>query len=588
MTDGTSDLRIDVTEFLNFYPLRAPRLMWFLGAGSSVGAGLPTAATLTWEFKRTLFCNAQKVSRVRFPDLNDQSFQSLVQSYFDSKGGCPKLRNDEEYSFYFEQLLPDERDRRRLLDDRLSGIRPSYGHFCLAALCALGKVRIIWMTNFDPLVERALLHESLTDSFPGGATVASLECPQKAQDAITDERWPLVVKLHGDYQYRRLKSTTDELKEQDAILQKCLVQQCNNFGLVVVGYSGRDNSVMRSFEEALNGDTPFPQGLFWLIRSGSPPSDRVVSLLQSARATGVQAAYIEIGGFDELMADLFLPHHDEMPIVRDLIKEQRQRRTPVTLSYNGIGWPVIRTNALEVYSFPSTCTLFQAEIGGAKEVKEVVTPHFERLIAARRNTGVIAFGTRQTLEEVFSDYSPSDFDRHPIAPHRLRYTDCAEYGLLYHSVVQGIANATGLLRSTNHKGRILFIPQADWLSDNERRGLSLLNAVAVRRAGPDGPHVHQAIYVSLEYRDERLWLLIEPRFMVTTDGRQAYEGDDRAEIGREELVKRYNRQANEFLHFWITVLVERCGSPLTISFPSGDEKEAVFKVSSVTGFSRRI
>jgi hypothetical protein len=47
-------LQLDLTEFLNLYPLRMPRIMWFLGAGSSVTAGLPTAATLTWEFKRAL------------------------------------------------------------------------------------------------------------------------------------------------------------------------------------------------------------------------------------------------------------------------------------------------------------------------------------------------------------------------------------------------------------------------------------------------------------------------------------------------------------------------------------------------------
>jgi hypothetical protein len=78
--------------------------MWFLGAGASVLAGLPTATTLTWEFKRALYCNKHKVSPTRFPNLEDPAFQSLVQSYFESEKGYPPLWFDEEYSFYFELL----------------------------------------------------------------------------------------------------------------------------------------------------------------------------------------------------------------------------------------------------------------------------------------------------------------------------------------------------------------------------------------------------------------------------------------------------------------------------------------------------
>src|SRR3972149_2534896 len=128
------ELRLELTEFLNLFPHRAPHIMWFLGAGASVGAGLPSGGTLIWEFKRAIYCNAERIPPTRFPDLYDASFQRLVQSYFDSKSGFPRLGHKDEYSAYFEAYLPDERDRRRFLDARLQGRNPSYGHFCFAAL----------------------------------------------------------------------------------------------------------------------------------------------------------------------------------------------------------------------------------------------------------------------------------------------------------------------------------------------------------------------------------------------------------------------------------------------------------------------
>src|SRR5262245_57948250 len=218
---------MEAAEFLNLYPHRAPHVMWFLGAGCSVSAGLPSAAVLTWECKRAIYCNIQKIPPSRFADLDDRSFQSLIQSYFNSQAGHPKLWDDAEYSFYFERYLPDEGDRRRFLDSRLRGIKPSFGHLCLAALHALDQSRIVWTTNFDPLVERAMGQDVFTAHFRGGLTVASLECPDKVQGSIHDERWPLLVKLHGDFQYRKLMNTEAELLKQNEILQKCLIDQCN-------------------------------------------------------------------------------------------------------------------------------------------------------------------------------------------------------------------------------------------------------------------------------------------------------------------------------------------------------------------------
>lgn len=587
MTARSADLRIDVGEFLNFYPLRTPHIAWMLGAGASVTAGLPTAYTLTWEFKRQLYCTAHRLPPSRFPNLNEKAFQVRVQSHFNATAGFPCENDPEEYSFYFQRYLPDEGDRRRHLDARLSGIKPTYGHACLAALLALGRVEAVWTTNFDQLVERAAAQNVFAERLPQGVPVASLDCPDKAVDVFRDGRWPVLVKLHGDFLYRKLKNTAAELQTQDQTLRKLMSDQCARRGLAVVGYSGRDESVMNALRDALAANDPFPHGLFWFVRTGDAPSPPVRALLDAAREKGCQAGFIEVGGFDELMADLFLPHQDDLPAVRDLVKTQRERRRAVMPVYSGKRWPVLRTNALEVTKYPSSCTVFQADIGGAREVKEAVAEHRDRVAAGRRRGGIVAFGSRADLIRVFAAHNPRDFEPHPVESRRLLYEDSIELGLFYDAVCQALSRQTGLRRSRNHKGRVLYLPDPGLLSPAEQGAFKALNIVPVRRPKAKGPTIHEAVRVSLEYCDKRLWLLLEPTIAVTTDGVTPYEGSDRADVGREDLVRRYNRPASLLLNVWIDFLGSRCGAPLRLAFPSPAEPEAEFEVSTVTAFARQ-
>jgi len=582
------ELRIDLGEFINFYPLRTPNIMWFLGAGASVGAGLPTAYTLTWEFKRQLYCTAHKMPPNRFPNLNEKAFQVRAQSHFNANAGFPAEGDSEEYSFYFQRYLPDEADRRRHLENRLSGIKPSYGHVCLAALMALGKMESIWTTNFDHLIERATIQNVFHDHLPDGIVVTGLDCPERAVDLFRDGRWPLLVKLHGDFLYRKLKNTATELQKQDETLRKLLSDQCARRGLAVIGYSGRDESVMSAIRDALSANDPFPHGLFWFVRAGDTPSPPVQSLLAAAKAKNCQAGFIETGGFDELMADLFLPHQSELPAAHDLIKNQRERRRMVLPVYTGKRWPVLRTNALEITKYPSSCTVFQADIGGAREVKDAIANHRDRVTANRRKTGIVAFGTRADLNRIFESFNPREFEPHPIESRRLHYEDSAELGMFYDAICESLSNQTKLRRSQSYKGRLLYLASADSLTPLEKGALKALNITPIRAPKPNGPTIHEGIWISLDYCDRRLWLLLEPTLMITTDGTTPYIGTDRSDIGREDLIRRYNSVANDLLVFWANFLKSRCGEPLKLGFPTQGEAEAEFEISTVTAFSRQI
>jgi hypothetical protein len=93
----------------------------------------------------------------------------------------------------------------------------------------------------------------------------------------------------------------------------------------------------------------------------------------------------------------------------------------------------------------------------------------------------------------------------------------------------------------------------------------------------------EGIATRLDWADDRLWLLIEPRtvFDGITDDNRA----DAADFGRERAARRYNRQLNNLIAFWADHLAEN-GSELR-ALDAGAGVDAVFRLSSNTGFSRR-
>src|SRR5207237_1362523 len=104
-----------------------------------------------------------------------------------------------------------------------------------ATLMRSGHARVVWTTNFDPLLADACA--KIYDS-TGALTTIGLGTAEQAELLIAQQRWPIEVKLHGDFRERRLKNTSEELRDQDVRMRRMLVESCGRFGLVVAGYSG--------------------------------------------------------------------------------------------------------------------------------------------------------------------------------------------------------------------------------------------------------------------------------------------------------------------------------------------------------------
>ncbi len=585
---------MSIDEFLRLYPLRAKNVMWFLGAGASASAGIPTAYDMIWDFKRSIYCAAERISVRSCADLGDQAVRSRIQSHFANGNGYPSENSPDEYAFYFEQAYPAEADRRLYIDNMVKAATPSYGHMVLASLLKMEHSRVIWTTNFDRTVEDSAT--LLLGSSSRLVTVA-LDSPVMATQAMNEGRWPLLAKLHGDFQSRRLKNARHELLTQDGEFRRAFIDGCRRFGLAVVGYSGRDDSVMEAMEEAIDDGRGFPSGLFWFHRADYPPLERVSSLLAKAEAVGIEARLIDIQTFDELMGDILLLIKDVPPEVTEVLGHKAPRVTNAPVPDTRGRWPWIRLNAVPVLSWPSTCRRIVCNVGGSKDVREAIVSSKANVVAARRQVGIIAFGSDVEVRRAFEPFTITEFDLHSIETPRLRW-DSAEMNLLYDALCRALERERPVLVQRRKRGWTI---QADPSRAHDPIYNRLKKATGNVHGTVPGTDASwaEAVRIRLEFRLGRLWLLLAPTIWTddpvdrssedTATDREETETRDLVvqEFVRERLARRYNKLSNEVIAAWADLINDGTAKSELRAFGIGDGVDAVFTISSATAYSQR-
>tara|TARA_R110000782_G_scaffold268961_1_gene366193 strand:+ start:8224 stop:10002 length:1779 start_codon:yes stop_codon:yes gene_type:complete len=573
---------MDVAAFLRAYQMRAGNVMWFLGAGASRAAGIKTAGDMIWDFKQNLYRSHKKLSPNAIADPGDPAVQRKLQRYFDELSEFPASGAPDEYARYFEATYPHANDRRAYLDKLIKQGKPTYGHLGLALLMREGCCRIVWTTNFDRTVEDAAakIYGSTNDLVAG-----DLGEPKKIADALDAKRFPIYGKLHGDYHSVALKNTDDELREQDVEMRRTLVQACKTNGLAVVGYSGRDVSVMDALREALDEGRGFPHGLFWFKRSGQTPFEAVTELIEEARRLGVDAHLIENETFDELVSDLvrFLPETADKLADIEGAKPPRLRSAP--LKTPGATTPSIRTNALPIISHPVMCQLVDCDIGGWSEIREAIEKAGVDIEARRTKEGVIAFGREPDIRKAFEPFGIKRFETRSIPDKNLAY-ESEDRRLIRDALMRALGNRPQI-KIVRRGWRVIALPNLDTVKPAD---FQLGNVKPVDRlsgmVGNTGIRWTECCELRLDYKLDRLWLLMEPiihRDIPEETG--ATQVEESKEFVRDRLAGRFNPKVNAMLSGWASLLV---GSDRTVtlrSFGISDGIDATFEVSSITGFS---
>ncbi len=570
-----TDIALD--DFARRFSLRGKNLMWFLGAGASASAGVPTAMDLIWEFKRSLFVSQNPGAGLASVDLSQPSVRNRIDAHIESIPGIPAPGSESEYAALFETAYPAEADRRAFLDAKLSGAKPSYGHIALATLMRHGHARVLWTTNFDALVADSCAHVYDTTS---ALTTVDLNSADQVRSVLADERWPIEIKLHGDFRFRRLRNTGDELRHQDASMRRALVDMSSRFGLVVCGYSGRDDSVMEALNQAVSTEGAFPAGLFWLLRRNDYRAPAVQRLIDRAAGRGVEAAAVTVENFDETLRDLV-----SLVEGMDLTKLQefaRQREpwspAPLLSSRRPDGWPVVRLNAVPVLAMPAQCRRVVCNIGGTREVRDAIEAAGVDVLAVRSRGGVLAFGADSEVRKAFHAYEIEDFDLHSFYRGRLRY-ESMDRGLLGDALRRAICRRHGLKLVTRDRVAPTDPNATPWAS--LRPTVGQLHGVV---KGASDLRWYEGARLRLDWASDQLCLLVEP--LTVFEGIAEANRHLASDFGRQRTVRRYNRELNQLLEFWTQLLAAQ-GEEMT-ALDTALGVDAAFTLSANTCFSRRI
>ena len=581
-------------EFTSVFAARPQNFAWFLGAGASATAGLPTATDILWDLKRRYYKREenQDVSR---QDIQNDAVRDRIQAFMDSRG-FPQPWAPDEYPTYFEKIFGADRERQRayiskiLSEDRVT---LSVGSRVLGALLSSGLSRICFTTNFDSVVEKAVaaIGERSLSAF-------HLEGPHMAAPALNNEEFPIYCKLHGDFRYDSIKNLPADLARQNDELAKCLTIAAGRFGFVVAGYSGRDESVMALFRTALKQGNAFPHGLYWTGIKGAPVLTAVKSLLDLAHKKGVKAAYVPIETFDALLLRLWR-NIDNRPQELDAkVRRVQAASVDISLPRAGNAKPLIRFNALPIVSMPRKCLELQfTKSKDWNELRKVRDTADNQFVLTKGNA-IWAWGSqdyikkafRPDLEKIAVTDIPADFRD----PGNLHFKALEEDALSL-ALIRG----KPLLRRSVHSSTYLIVDR----HAEDKSLLETLKGIVGKASGnitglftpvtechPKSEQVtwSEAVHIAVDVRAGQYWLLLDPDVWIWP-ARARELAKEFLDVRRKD---RFNRKYNQLLDAWIALALGPTGRNTEISvapFDGGDDAEnPVFRIATRTGYARKL
>lgn len=606
-------------QFATVFALRPNLVAWFLGAGASAASGIPTGYAMIRDFKTQIFCRETNLSK-REIDTADPIWIERIDDFFRRTSLLPPEGDPTEYAAAFEAVYPQPRHRRQYIADAIAKGTPCFGHKVLASLMAGGKVDCVFTTNFDPLVEDAAVAANaiLPIADQKRPTVAAIDSADRAMRCLDESDWPLIAKLHGDYQSIAIKNAGSELEQQDTRMRHVLVEAGKRFGVLFVGYSGRDASILEALNDVLASPSPFPNGLYWVTSSANRLLPAVTEFLDRALAAGVDVSIVECTTFDELVAEI-IKTADLPKALYDRVMEGRPtpRLVPVQIpNAKARAFPVLRYSAVLLQSMPASARRIKlGQSTTTAEVREIFKAKRCRAAATGLGRELAVFGRDQEVLDALASLNPSLAGTIELNP----ATDSWAMGLLYDTLVRSLARRRPLIPRYRRAGHSLVVAtprdgddpeqtrrQQQTLSQlRDAYGTSLFGAVPKL-----GFPFQEGVHLKLEELNGNWWCGFEPytfvqlprqdisraegtEELVTQEstaemGMQAERrGDPAGDWRRERWARRYNKNWASIIGAWARLLTETGGTTRSaFGLEDGSGIDAVFKVSPITGYSR--
>ncbi len=385
---------------------------FLLGAGASISSSVQSANDCIWEWKRNIFVTKNPSLAKQYAAFkSEKSVQQSIQKWLDIEGIYPKQGSEEEYSFFAQAAFPIEETRKKYFENICKNKEPHIGYKILCQLSKNGMIKSVFTTNFDGLIERAAHQTSVT---PISVSLATAQYIHRA----SSNSELLCVALHGDFKYGPLKNINTELDTQHDAFVAALKQHLYDKHLVVMGYSGRDKSLMdalkKAYSEAGGGM------LFW-CGFGNEIAPNVRELLEHVHNLGRQGFYISTEGFDTTMIHIAKTCYENDLIFHAEIDKHLQRTKDGTVQKTPFKLDIKEQNILlrsNLFPILLPKEVFQIEVFFPENEK--VWQTIRSLTGDRRICSVplkgclYSFGTQSEIRETFSSIIKGDIMRTPV------------------------------------------------------------------------------------------------------------------------------------------------------------------------------
>ena len=431
-------LKMDFDAFLrSFKQNKDNSFAFLLGAGASITSGVQSAEDYIWDWKKLIYISNNPTCE-SFLDIHADYCRKRIQTWIDEQGGYPKAKSEEEYVFYAENTFPFPGDRTKYFKDLCSNKSPNIGYKLLCLLHKYGVLKSVWTTNFDGLVERAAHQANITP------INVNLDNPDRIYRSENTQDL-LYIALHGDYKYSALKNTAEELDSQQDTFSNRLKEYFVDRNLIVIGYSGRDKSLMKSLTEAFS--RPGAGRLYW-CGYGTFMNDDVKALLTVARNAGRDAVFIETDGFDKTIISLVISaFNDDLEKSKEIhqILEDMNADIPVTqfeLPSANLGG-CIKTNLYPIV-LPHDIFAFEITFPNNESQWHFLKSRIKGkdIIAVPYKSKVFAYGYSEQIHLAFSDCLKGDISRLPLSINELKENPTLKM-VVIKALICGISSCCG-------------------------------------------------------------------------------------------------------------------------------------------------
>jgi len=536
--------RIDKNTFLrSFKVLSNQSFDLFLGAGASISSGIHSGSDLVWQFKRELLSVSGKINGKKFQDLKIESNKKIIQSYFVEEDA--KVTN--RYSYYFEQCYPDPLVRQEFLTNLVKDKKPSIGFMCLSALVSKQTINTVWTTNFDDLIEKAISKLDIS------CQVVSPENAKSVQNYRNDI--PTVVKLHGDFRYDALQNTNAELQRLEENLHNYFLHAATQRGLLIVGYSGSDESVLQTIEKALEKPNVFPKGLVWCIPKEVTPSERLTSLIKKAHEQNQRSGFMVIDSFDYFLHEIYTVCELENEQIDSIANERFKQKQVFRLTQNQSNTTPILLNAIKAKYFPKSLFSTKTKINGEgkwKKLREVLQD--SNIVAAfSKGETLSLFGDENEIKQVLKEYLTDEIKLIDIPENIFHQPDSFYIGILYELIEKSLVNDYDLaIFSRGRDLRKVF-------SLNHQLSQEEINSVPswMNFRIPQGYQVFEAFEFKVEFVNKDMFLLICPTIHIQTTTGAEPDKLIVQNITNTIISNRWNKKYGEKVNFWFKELKNR-------------------------------